>query len=433
MIIDFTIENFRSIKEKQTFSLTAGSGKKHSANFFENENYSNLKLLKTSVIYGANASGKTNIIRALHAFRYLILFSSDLKPGDNIKCYDPFLFDDTLANGPTSFSLRFIGTDNIKYEYSISFNNEEILFEELKYYPKDYPATLFTRQNIGEVKIGKNFDNKKNVPKQVLKNRLFLSEVGGNSYHEHMNSIYLFFKDKIQVWNLTESFNIHHLERRITQLLSEDQNSNLLKRMSDLIRVADLKVEKISITNRRDLDAKVFEGIPEELKEDIIEQYKYKVETVHNYRNKAGDIVTKKIDLNDESHGTKVLYALGGLILEKFQSGGVIIFDELENSLHPILCRFLISLFHNEKINIKNTQLIFTTHQTELLGERLFRKDQIWLTNKIKFGETEFYSLADFDNVRDDVPLDKWYMSGKFEGLPKITPLKGPLFSEYRK
>jgi AAA15 family ATPase/GTPase len=424
MIIDFTIENFRSIKEKQTFSLIAGSGKKHSGNFFENENYSNLKLLKTSVIYGANASGKTNIIRALHAFRYLILFSSDLKPGDNIKCYDPFLFDDTFSTKPTYFSLNFIGTDNIKYEYSISFNKEEVLSEELKYYPKDYPATLFTRQKTGEVKTGKYFDNKKSVPKQVLKNRLFLSEVGGNSYHEHMNGIYLFFKEKIQVWNLTESFNIHHLERRITQLLSEEQNSNLLKKMSDLVRVADLKVEKISITKRGELDSKVLEGIPDELKEDLIEQYKYKVETVHNYRNKAGDIVTKKIDLNDESHGTKVLYALGGLILEKFQSGGVIIFDELENSLHPILCRFLISLFHNEKVNTKNTQLIFTTHQTELLGERLFRKDQIWLTNKIKFGETEFYSLADFDNVRDDVPLDKWYMSGKFDGLPKIKEIE---------
>lgn len=419
MIIDFTIENFRSIKENQNFSFEAGSGKMNAMNFFDVENY-NLKLLKTSVIYGANASGKTNIIRALHTFRLLILSSSDLKTGDTINFYDPFLFHDNFNNKPTSFCLRFIGTDNIKYEYSFSFTKDEIIYEELKYYPKEYPATLFTRMSNGEIKLGKYFENKKDVPKKVLKNNLFLSIVGGTISHDHMNSIYLYFKEKIQIWNLTEAFSIQRLERLITKILAENRNSDLIKKMSDLIRVADIKVEKISVTKRGDLDPKILEGITEEFRNEIAEHYKYKVETIHNYRNKAGDIVSKNMELENESHGTKVLYALGGLILQKLQSGGIIVFDELENSLHPKLCQFLISLFHNEKLNVNNTQLVFTSHQTALLSDNLFRRDQIWITKKVKFGETEFYSVADFDNVRENVPLDKWYMSGKFEGLPKL-------------
>ncbi|NEP43038.1 MAG: ATP-binding protein, partial [Okeania sp. SIO2H7] len=142
------------------------------------------------------------------------------------------------------------------------------------------------------------------------------------------------------------------------------------------------------------------------------------------YRDGLLDGDTQFNFLEQESVGTQILYALGGLILLVLEIGYVIIVDELDNSLHPKLCKFLIKLFHNPVSNPKNAQIIFATHETTLLDRELFRKDQIWFTEKDKYGATELFSAQDFEGVKDDVPFDEWYLQGKFGGEPNIKEIE---------
>jgi AAA15 family ATPase/GTPase len=130
------------------------------------------------------------------------------------------------------------------------------------------------------------------------------------------------------------------------------------------------------------------------------------------------------LSFDEESNGVKTLFSVGGRMLDALSKGETIFVDELETSLHPYLSKVLVSLFQNKRINKKNAQLIFTTHDTNLLDKTLFRKDQVWFAQKDEFGETDLYSLQDYSDVREDTPFDKWYLAGKFGGIPNIKSLE---------
>lgn len=135
------------------------------------------------------------------------------------------------------------------------------------------------------------------------------------------------------------------------------------------------------------------------------------------------------LPLDEESHGTKTLYCLGGKILKSLDSGSILFIDELDTGLHTHVCKMLISLYQDKRINPKNAQLIFTTHDTNLLDRTVFRKDQVWFAEKDAKGKTELFSLQDFNDVREDTPFDKWYLAGKFGGIPNLKSLES-LFVE---
>jgi len=421
MLIEFSVSNFRSIKREQTLTMVADSEKVNLENTFIPEGNEKLRLLKTSVIYGANASGKTNIIKAFSALNDFVLHSSKLDIGDNIPYYDPFTFDASYRTAPSYFKIVFLGTDNIKYNYSISFDKKRIISELLDFYPKGQKANLFTRADGHEqIKLGRYFSDKREVPKKVLENHLYLSEIG-NSPHKQMSEIYKYFKDRIQVGNL---INIPYYKKQMLENLIQEDNNNLKKRLDKLIKIADTQINGISITERKEHELLLPENMPKELKDEIFRQNRYKIESVHEVYKNGEMIEATPFNFDEESKGTRLLYALGGLILEKFETGGLIFFDELESSLHPKLCKFIVKLFYYPEINPKNVQLIFSTHETTLLDKELFRKDQIWITEKNKFGETELFSVADFDRVPDDIPFEQWYMKGKFGGLPNIKEIR---------
>ncbi len=155
-----------------------------------------------------------------------------------------------------------------------------------------------------------------------------------------------------------------------------------------------------------------------------MEQNRIRLETEHIVYSKEEKKGIAFLAFEQESAGTKVLFALGGAILKILETGGTIFFDELDNSLHPKLCKFLVRLFNNPVTNKKNAQLIFTTHEVTLLDKGIFRKDQIWITDKDKFGNTDLYSIKENSSLRDDMPFDKWYMNGKFGGQPKIKEIE---------
>jgi len=418
MLIEFSVSNFRSIKDEQCLSMeTDLDTTTHLDNTFEaNEE---LRLLKTTVIYGPNASGKSNIIAACYEFCSFIVNSTDLKKDDPIKCYKPFKLDKSCSTQPTVFKITFLGNDNIKYQYEISLNKKQVLTEVLAYYLDGNEVNIFTRN--GEptlIEFGEGLFDKK-LTKKILENRLFLSEAANNLGDEQMGALYSYFK-KIEFWNVMN--NIPLLSRKVSEIYAND--SRLSQKLSKLIKICDTKIEMTLIREREESEFQLPSDLPSNIKQNIITQNKYGIKTIHQVYDDGIAVDTQQLELNEESEGTQILYALGGLILKQFETGGVIFFDEFNNSLHPKLCRFLIRLFHNPKSNPKNTQLIFATHETTLLDNALFRKDQIWFTEKNKFGETELFSASDFEGVQNDAPFQKWYMAGKFDAQPHIKEIE---------
>lgn len=207
----------------------------------------------------------------------------------------------------------------------------------------------------------------------------------------------------------------------LSEVLSQPKNEDFKQKLTRLVKAADTKVEEILIGSLNQREAKGLENspMPEELKVGI-RQRKRLLARHQVFEN--GQVVGFEDFkfLSDTSEGTNMMLVIGALILFKLENGGLVVFDELDNSLHPKISRFFIQLFHSLNVNKGNAQIVFSTHEPLLMDKDMFRSDQIWFTQKTQFGETELYSAQDFDGVREDIPFDKWYMAGKFGALPNI-------------
>ncbi|MGB0931639.1 MAG: AAA family ATPase [Chitinophagales bacterium] len=413
MLLEFEIGNFRSIKEKQVFSLVAESSKSKPDNVFEQAffNGDSVRLLKAAVIYGANASGKSNLIKAFDVLRSFVL--TKLSVDKKIPFYAPFLFDEATSKAPTSFALTFIGPQNHKFRYEVQFNGEEVLHEELNYYPKGQPRNLFKRplevKSEGLIHTAKLGQDLKNKELSLFRNQLVLSKFGVDEPDELLSAVYLYFSEDISI---LKDFNMNTLKNDVANWVVKDIKR--LGRLSKLINVADTKIESIRLKESRSFAIKLLgEETPKVNKV-------YDIYANHIIKNKE----ILPLSFEEESKGTNVLFGLGGKILQALEDGGVLFVDEIDTSLHPKLGKFLVLLFQLPISNPKNTQLIFTTHETTFLDKDLFRKDQIWFTEKDRFGETDLYSIQDFEGAREDIPFDKWYIAGKFGGIPKIRELE---------
>ena len=367
--------------------------------------------------YALCCMDKLNIIKAFFACISFIQRSATNIVGDAITCYDPFLFEQTTASSPIGFKLQFIGTDKIKYSYQFSYNRYEIISEILDYYPKGQKANLFTRTNSeGEtthshvISLTKNVTNQR-IKKEVFKNQLYLSQFGSTIVHEQLTEIYLFFKN-IDVWNSQNSVYTKNMQEKLSSDLLEPQNEALRKRLIKLIQISDTKIEDIRISREPSSD----KTRPQKNEYALFGQH-----SLFDHDKKIGN---KELPFREESAGSNVLFAIGGYILKKLETGGIMFIDELDNSLHPKLTKFLVKLFSNPISNPKNAQLVCATHEVTLLDKDMFRMDQVWFTEKNKFGASELYSIKDFDGVREGIPFDKWYYNGKFGGEPKIKEIE---------
>lgn len=433
MIVDITFKNYRSVKDEQMFSLEANSSqlKVHNT-FFPLPENKKLKLVKSVAMYGSNASGKSNLIRIMWTMRNFILKSTELKAGDKIpsKYYDPFLLDTNSRNEPIEFKIDFIAFNGKRHRYSVKFNEEGIISEYLGVYNSIRIVKIYERKDANEfVEFGDGMVNKKE-DKRIAKNNLYLSTFG-NTTNAQMRDIYLYFK-LIEIWNVIQTQHNSELNRKIQELFNKPENEKFRKRLSKLISVADTKISSVEVAEKDDED---FDSLPDELRENVMRRYKYETFGIHPVFENGSQVNTERLSFNDqESQGTRMMFAIGGLMLEAFERPvpSIIFLDEFDNSLHPDLAKFLIELFHNPKVNRNNSQLIFATHETTLLDKKIFRKDQIWFSEKTKYGVTEFYSVKDFkelNNVRSDIQFDKWYRTGKFGAVPNIR--KFEFIAEY--
>jgi AAA15 family ATPase/GTPase len=372
-----------------------------------------IKLLNIAVIYGANASGKSNVIRALVTMWNFVGTSTDFKMGEKIRFYDPFKLDISCTSKPTSFEVEFIGDDAIRYKYGFSYNREEISKEYLFFYPKKQEAKLFVREKGKPIDFGDGLKGaKKSIESLLLPNQLFLPKAANNN-QEQLGKLFQYFK-RYSVINLN---NIDELNQFVAnQLKLQTQNSDLSKQINNLLSYADTGISEIYLSPKENILDINSSKYTEYFGGDFVVKAAHKL---YDTKEEQGSV---SFLLSDESEGTQKLFALGGTIIYLFSLGTTIMVDEFDNSFHPLMSEFLIKLFYNAELNKTNSQLIFATHDTSILKPELFRRDQIWFTEKDKYGATSLYSLSEFeyDKVRANVPFDKWYLSGRFGALPLI-------------
>ena len=417
MLIEFSVSNFRSIKEEQKLRMIAESSTRKNDNTFVPIKDNKLRLLNSAAIYGANASGKSNILKALTTLlSYIHTLNIDVD--DNIPYYEPFELDKSCLSQPSIFKLSFI-IEEIMYEYQIAFDSREVHHEQLDFYPHKRPANLFIRTK-NEVKRGDYFQDKRLFSSKALTKYPYLSKVAREE-HEQMQKIYEYLKT-YAVFAANDTHMRSSLVRHFNQELQKDEK--LKRKLDKLIRIADTHIEQIKI-EEKDVDFKFDDEVPEELKKIIMRDNKYELFAVHKTRD--GLLEGEEANFpffQKESIGTITLYGLGALMLLILNRGHILVIDEIDNSLHPKLCKFLIKLFHHPLTNPHNAQLIFASHETTLLDRELLRKDQIWFTEKNKYGETQLFSAQDFEKVKGDEPFDLWYMQGKFGGQPNIKEVE---------
>ena len=417
MLIEFSVSNFRSIKEEQTLSMIADSSTRKNGNTFVPIEDNKLRLLNSAAIYGANASGKSNILKALTTLlSYIHTLNIDVD--DNIPYYEPFELDKSCLSQPSIFKLSFI-IEGIMYEYQIAFDSLEVHHEQLDHYPNKRQANLFIRTK-NEVKRGDYFQDKRLFSTKALTKYPYLSKLAREE-HKQMLKIYEYLKT-YALFAANDTHMRSSLVRHFNQQLQKDEK--LKRKLDKLIRIADTHIEQIRI-EEKDVDFKFDDEVPEELKKIIMRDNKYELFAVHKTRD--GLLEGEEANFpffQKESIGTITLYGLGALMLLILNRGHILVVDEIDNSLHPKLCKFLIKLFHHPLTNPRNAQLIFASHETTLLDRELLRKDQIWFTEKNKYGETQLFSAQDFDKVKGDEPFDLWYMQGKFGGQPNIKEVE---------
>jgi len=422
MILNFSIKNFKTFKEKATLSLIASNYDKDSReneNIHFNEKFG-LRLLKSAVVFGANASGKSKLLDAFSFMKdYVINSSTKGQKGDEIDV-EPFRLSSETENEPSEFEVIFIYKD-ILYRYGFEVTTKKVVSEWLYYKPKTKEIELFYRDDNNFETHGRNFSKGRTVIKEKLvrDNALLLSVAAQ-------------FNDKTSI-NVTDWFKrlktLSGLNESGYQGYTMGKTENPIQKAKilDLLKAADLGIRDIEL-QKLDVE-KLPKDLPKDLKDKILKdvndkntQYISDVLTTHNKFDENKNLIDSvnfSLD-DDESSGTRKYFALTGPILDVIENGYTLVIDELDSKLHPNLVCRIVSLFNSKEFNPKNAQLIFNTHDTNLLSSGLFRRDQIWFTNKNKYGEGSLYSLADFksDIVKKDEAFEENYINGKYGAIP---------------
>jgi AAA15 family ATPase/GTPase len=422
MLLQFSIKNFRTFKDKVTLSLIATNYDKDTReheNIVINDNFG-LRLLKSAVIYGANASGKSKLIDAFAFMRYFVINSSkESQKGDTIEV-EPFRLSTETENEPSEFEIIFIHK-NVLYRYGFEATSERIVSEWFYHKPKTKEVELFYREGNIFNTHERSFTKGNTVVKEglVRDNALLLSVAAQFNETTAINALD-WFKRLKTLSGLNESgyqgFTMGKAES------SEHKHKILeLLKAADL-GIQDIKMQKLDIESLpKDLPKELRDKLIREIKDDNAEFFS-DVSTTH----RKFDVNKNAVSLeyfsleDDESSGTRKFFALTGPILDVIENGYTLVVDELDSKLHPNLVCKIVSLFNSKEFNKKNAQLIFNTQDTNLLSSGLFRRDQIWFTNKNKYGEAKLYSLADFksDEVRKNDPFEDNYIKGKYGAVP---------------
>lgn len=400
-ILEFSVENFRIFKEKATFSMFA---RKSAHTFVE----SGQNLLKTSLIYGPNASGKTSLFKAFHVLMNGVVNSAS-NPENLILSYQPFMLSDQ-ENNPIFFEVIFALNKKI-FRYNFSFLKDNIVAENLFEVPSTGKEKEYFKREGQNITVALDFKESKDVAdKKTRKEVLFISAAS-----QWNNELAMQIVEGFKSINVISGPDSDSYRGYTMKLFKEDGAKK--NRILDFLKKADFCIEDGVV---RKMEVK----IPEFIKEQMGTAFKEatsNADTVFfahsKFDSKGNKIGVSEFNLGDESAGTQKFFDVLGPIVDTLESGKVLFVDEFDNSIHPFLTKLIIDLF--EKNNSKNAQLVVTTHDTSLLSHKELNKEQFWFTEKNKFGVAKIFSLAEFD-VRNDIEFSKKYLEGRFGSLPFV-------------
>jgi len=422
MLVEFKVGNYRSFREEQTLSLVASKDKHLRDNCVDQ---GKLQLLKAVGIYGPNASGKSNLIRALSTMREII--EKPGKPGERLPV-TPFKLHDKYSNKPTSFEVTFIHEES-RYQYGFTATTKRIHDEWLYAYPKgrsrDIAQTWFERKfNRKTEETEWNFGSYLKGEREKLKDRtinnvLFLS-AGAQWNNKQLTTVHEWFSEKLLIILPSEQPTVTTIDMAMKAQMDEGSKKSFSANLGVIMRSADFGIYGINI-KKRDIDPEIspfLEDIPDEIRESILKDHKGKVEVefIHHAEPAGKEVCFSNLE---ESNGTRRFFELAGPWGLAMSEGRVLLVDELEASLHPHLVRELLKSFQNPALPRTGAQLIFATHDTTLLDPELFRRDQIWFTEKDEHGCTRLYSMLDY-KPRKGEAMQRGYLSGRYGALPII-------------
>lgn len=413
MLVQFTVENFLSIRDKVYLSLEPSKDSEHPENLITKGDY---KAVNSVAIYGANASGKSSLFKAITVALIMIRNSNNVQVTGKLPM-TPFKFDFESRNKPTSFEFTFIAKDGRKYIYGFSATTEKVVEEYLYCYNTSKPTLLFDLNENEKPKFNRAYKVKLEAAYQMnTANKLFLATATTWNV-ECTKSPFEWLAESIDTFT-----DVMELGGVAFEKYRTDENRKYIEFTKNLLKQADINISSIEV------DAKEVMGGPA-LPFQIVVQGKiippnegkhYDVEITTGYTvvDENGEKTEFSLTLQEESIGTQLLFFYGPLLKDAFEKGKTIVLDEIDKSMHPSLVKFIMNLFRDPDVNKNGAQLIVTTHETGILSLDMFRRDQIYFTEKdSKSGVTDLYSLDEF-SVRKTENIEKGYLMGRYGAIP---------------
>ncbi len=426
MLTEFRFSNYRSFRDEQQLSLVANKADKSlTQNLMESPALPNHHLLRSAVLYGANASGKSNALKALSFMEQMVRLSVHRPPlSSSGTLARSFRLDPDTLHEPSEMQITFI-QQGVRYEYGFVVGRRRFHAEWLIAYPEGRPQTWFKRElNTDSNEYDWYFGSKLLGEKQRLKDLtrpdvLFLS-IGAQFNHQQLTTVYEWFVENLYVIDPTDTA---HLRQHTAERVLEE--GAFKQRVAELVRLADLGISDFQ------MERKAVSTIPDEAPPSlqrwmaVMQEEGVNLETVETsffHTGKDGETIPIPFKDEDESLGTLRLFHLASTIIDALDHGHVLVVDEMDDSLHPLLIQAIVELFHDPALNQKGAQLIFNTHDTTLLNLDLLRRDQIWFVEKDREGASHLYALLEF-NPRSDVAVGKNYLQGRYGAIPFVGGL----------
>lgn len=424
MLLQFSVENFRSIRERSEISFVAAPLKELRDSLIPSK-YAKYGVIPVLALYGSNASGKSNLLLALKFMRHVILNSFVKGEKDSGMDHDPFCLDEHYATAPSAFSLDFVLSD-VRYQYGFKTTNERVVEEWLFAFPKRLKQVLYTRNVEAEEEyyFSRTLEgSNKQIQTITRPNTLFIS-AAAKSGHALLSEISAYFRQHITI-KLTSSF---ERDNDLAKQLSAD--TELLQGAMKYLMNADTGIADVQLHKHE---------FPESERTELEELFKVLAKVAPSAKMQAPkdhttiklghhtkDGKVKYLDFSNESLGTRYLFSLLPAMLKALRHGHVLVLDEITTSLHTTLSRNLVSIFEDRQTNPLGAQLIFSTHDTNLLAPGVLRRDEIWFTEKSSEGATAVYPLTEFKTKNTD-NIERGYVLGRFGAVPL---LRSPIHRE---
>jgi len=432
MLLEYYVSNFRSIYKEQSFNMIAVNSYKEMNNTNLIKYKDNQNLLKSTAIYGPNASGKSTLLESLDTFRDIVLNSFKYDINHNLPII-PFAFDKNSKNEPTIFNIVFV-ENKVKYELELLVDKTRILEENLIAYPKGQPQEWYSRCYDEdtleyEYQYSSFFKGqKKTWEKSTKKNALYLSTAINlqDDEYSQLSPIYNWFKDKLTPVSI-HGWSNEETKELCLNVKSKDIIVDFLQQAGIDIKDIEFKIEKRE-SHANEIEDDNFKKILHEL-ESLLESELSKESLEKIKRNIKIHFVHSNgisLDLSEQSDGTKKLFAFASLWLKSLSNGKVLFCDELNDNLHPALVKLLVDMF-NSQYNDNNAQLIFTTHETSILNQEVLRRDQVWFCERDSDLSTKIYPLSDFKPRKEYENIENSYLSGRYGAIPYFKKINSKM------